>query len=85
MVLYSVPEVLKQINYFNSCARYEYAGALKNYLNLLTRYNNKEFKTPPVYPSFSQYQPTVPLRYKRPSMYQNAGKSVSVKLTNNLK
>ena len=74
-ILYSVGDVEKQIKYFNSCAYYEYAGALTKYLGLLMAYINKESHYIPKYPSLCEYQPVKHVNYNRPLMYQGAGRT----------
>jgi hypothetical protein len=74
-ILYSVSDVEKQIKYFNSCAYYEYAGALSKYLGLLILYVNKENNYIPKYPSLCEYQLVQNVNYNRPLMYQGAGRT----------
>ena len=71
---YSINQVEKNINYFNSCCYYEYAAALRNYLESLKHYKSGRYQRPPSYPPVCQFQPrvsqTTPKSYKRPLMYQ---------------
>ena len=75
-VPYSISDIEKQINYFNSCAYYEYAGSLNKYLELLIIYKNGKLQYPPKYPSLFTFN-YEPKYYKRPIMYQGAGRTNS--------
>ena len=79
---YSTQQVLKNINYFNSCGFHVYAEALRKYYHHLMKYNSSKHGNSnysqrpynvPVYPQLSQSQKTItskPKEYKRPYLYQ---------------
>ena len=76
---YSIKDIEKSILYYSrTCGEYEYARALEHYIVLLRRYNNKNKNlTIPVYPDFIKYK-YPEKRYKRPSQFQNAGRTTSL-------
>ena len=78
---YSTQQVLKNINYFNSCGLHVYSEALRKYYDHLMKYksihdHSNYSQRPynvPVYPQLSQSQKTItskPKEYKRPYLYQ---------------
>jgi hypothetical protein len=69
-VPYSSDEVKRQINYYAyTCGFHRYAGALREYLGYLLRYESNKLQYPPAFPNFALYQPSN-LEYKRPARYQ---------------